>query len=85
MWYTRDRYLKGDVEFLYMNTGEIPADKLTKLASKMEHRKFASNVMGLDLLPYNYFELNDKRLARTEEFSQIQEDDEEVQLNKDCK
>ena len=59
MWYTREEYKKGDVEFEYMSGNEIPADKLTKLGNVVEHRKFTTSIQGLSLLPYDYY-LNDE-------------------------
>jgi hypothetical protein len=55
MWYTREEYEKGDIELEYMKGTELPADKLTKLGCITEHRKFASNIQGLNLLGYDYF------------------------------
>jgi hypothetical protein len=55
MWYTRDQYEMGKVDFLYMSGLKIPADKLTKLGYVKEHREFVIAIMGLALLGYDYF------------------------------
>jgi hypothetical protein len=55
MWYTRNEYAKGKVDFNYMNGAEIPSDHLTKLGTVEEHRKFARSIQGLMLLPNDYF------------------------------
>ena len=55
MWYTRNEYAKGKVEFDHMLGKEIPSDHLTKLGTVEEHRLFARDIQGLRLLNYDYF------------------------------
>ena len=56
MWYTRNEYKKGKVDIQYMPGSEIPADHLTKLGTVEEHRQFARQIQGLQLLTSDYFE-----------------------------
>jgi len=53
-WYTREDYKLGDVDLEFMPGAIIPADKLTKLASKKDHRIFARQILGLDLIDFKY-------------------------------
>jgi len=55
MWYTRNEYAKGNVNLEYMSGAEIPADHLTKLGTVEEHRQFARQIQGLQLLSFDYF------------------------------
>ena len=48
MWYTRDEYVKGNVDLKYMVGKNIPADKLTKLGCATEHRKYAIDIQALN-------------------------------------
>jgi hypothetical protein len=50
MWFTREQYKQGKFVFEHMPGKEIPADKLTKLATREEHEKFRHQVLGLGLL-----------------------------------
>ena len=54
-FYTREEFQKGNVTLEYMPGIVLPADKLTKLGNVTEHEAFASNIMGLNLLSYDYF------------------------------
>jgi hypothetical protein len=56
MWYTRNEYKKGKVDIQYMPGSAIPADHLTKLGTVEEHRQFARQIQGLQLLTSDYFE-----------------------------
>ena len=47
--------MKGKVDLEYMSGKEIPADHLTKLGTVEEHREFARQIQGLQLLHYDYF------------------------------
>jgi hypothetical protein len=55
MFYTREEYAKGDVDFEHEFGAYIVSDKLTKLAVVSEFRIFATNIMGLGLLSYDYW------------------------------
>ena len=54
MWYTREEYKKGNVVVDYMAGIVIPTDKLTKLGSIEELKKFRRNILGLDLVSSDY-------------------------------
>lgn len=54
MWYTREQYSKGRVDLSYMPGVDIPADKLTKLGCVEEHRMFALNIMGANLVGFKF-------------------------------
>jgi len=56
MWYTREQFEKGNIELMHIGTKENTSDKLTKLGSILEHQIFTTDIMGLHLLGYNYFE-----------------------------
>jgi hypothetical protein len=61
MWYTREQYKKGSLDLVYMPGIEIPSDKFTKLASRLEQRAFRHDVQGLGLLG----ELEDSTVGET--------------------
>ncbi len=50
MWYTREVYQEGRLLLAWMSGKQILADHLTKLATAVDHRIFAENIMGLKLL-----------------------------------
>jgi hypothetical protein len=50
MWYTREQFKQGKFCFDYMPRKELPADKLTKLASREDHETFRHHILGLGLL-----------------------------------
>ena len=50
MWYVRERYKDGSVIIDWMTGKEIPADKLTKLGTRVEHEAFTYAIMGHALL-----------------------------------
>ena len=50
MWYVRERYKDGSVIIDWMTGKEIPADKLTKLGTRVEHEAFTYDIMGHALL-----------------------------------
>jgi len=50
MWYTREQFKQGKFCFDYMPGKELPADKLTKLATREDHEKFRHHILGLGLL-----------------------------------
>jgi hypothetical protein len=50
MWYTREVYQEGRLMLAWMSGKQILADHLTKLATAVDHRKFAEEIMGLKLL-----------------------------------
>ena len=58
MWYTREEYQMGKVDFEYKSGKILTADKLTKLGNISDHRIFAADIMGLGLLGYDYFVKN---------------------------
>ena len=60
-FYTREEFQKGNVTLEYMPGTVLPADKLTKLGNVTEHEAFASNIMGLNLLSYDYFKKSRRR------------------------
>jgi len=55
MYYTREEYQKGHVQMEHQSGKLLTADKLTKLGNVTEHRQFAADIQGLQLLGYNYF------------------------------
>ena len=55
-WYTRLEYKTGKLELEYYPGIKTPADKLTKPGNYTEHKEFAINIQGLNLLGYDYFE-----------------------------
>jgi hypothetical protein len=65
MWYTREEYMKGNIDLEYMKGTEIPADKLTKLGAVSDHREFTSDIQGLKLISNNYFENNENDMSAT--------------------
>ena len=50
MWYVRERYKDGSVIIDWMTGKEIPADKLTKLGTRVEHEAFTYDIMGHALM-----------------------------------
>ena len=50
MWYVRDEYAKGNTALDWMQGGNIPTDKLTKLGTAEEHHVFCKNILGHNLL-----------------------------------
>ena len=56
MWYTREEYKKGNIDLEFIEGNKLVADKLTKLGSTEEHRRFTRDIMGLNLLDRDYFE-----------------------------
>ena len=50
MWNVGERYKQGSVLIDWISGVTIPADKLTKLATREEHEVFTRQIMGLDLL-----------------------------------
>jgi hypothetical protein len=56
MWYTREQFEKGTIDLGHVGTKTNTSDKLTKLGSVADHRIFATDIMGLSLLGYDYFE-----------------------------
>jgi hypothetical protein len=50
MWYTREQFKLGKFCFDYMPGKELPADKLTKLASREGHETFRHHILDLGLL-----------------------------------
>jgi len=59
MYYTREEYQKGHVQMEHQSGKILTADKLTKLGNVAEHRKFAADIQGLQLLGYDYFNKDD--------------------------
>lgn len=57
MWYTREQFSKGTIAFGYVGTNENTSDKLTKLGTVNDHRNFVTDIMGLLLLGYNYYDI----------------------------
>jgi hypothetical protein len=55
-WYTKLEYKAAHVEITHLNGKLTPADKLTKPSVYSGHVEFATNVQGLNLLPYDYFQ-----------------------------
>ena len=56
MWYTKQEYQMGKSDLEYMMGTKLPADKLTKLGCVTSHRVYATDIQGLNLLGYDYFE-----------------------------
>ena len=54
MWYSREEYRKGKVVLDYMPGVEIPSDKLTKLGNVTEHKVFVRDILGLNLINFEY-------------------------------
>ena len=54
LWYTRERVTLGKIFVFFMEGKRIPADKLTKLGNKQEHRAFTKDILGLGLIGYHF-------------------------------
>jgi hypothetical protein len=50
MWFTREKYQRGNILLEHMPGKILPADKLTKLGNIEEHRSFVRTIMGHELL-----------------------------------
>ena len=50
MWFTREKYQRGNIHLEHMPGKILPADKLTKLGNIEEHRSFVRTIMGHELL-----------------------------------
>jgi hypothetical protein len=59
LWYTREEYLKGNVDMDHMAGVEIPPDKLTKLGSVADHRPFTRRIQGLDMISKEFMKFDE--------------------------
>lgn len=50
MWYTREQYQMGNVDVVWKSGKTLVADKLTKLANRLDQQEFMHDVQGLSLL-----------------------------------
>jgi hypothetical protein len=55
LWLVREQLARGGKQIQFMSGLQIPANFLTKLATKTEHVQFLNDIQGLQLLPHDMF------------------------------
>jgi hypothetical protein len=75
LYYTKEEYIKGNVELKYIKGDALKADALTKVLPTSVLRRHTIQLQGLQLLDYDYFLSKDSELFQdSSDMSSIPDD-----------